>query len=209
MNTLFSTEPSFPPTATESHPPTASHAQSVIGSSLSVGGALWIVHYLLQLVMGVTEGKAGMNSRFSALDGFCFMTAIVCFCIGLGWLSTRMRPRTALAAIGLGFAVIAGVAIVLGAATFILKQQPPGVLGAVGVVGSCLSATFVALAAKRTKSLPQRLANFLLLIGLLTFPLIVAFTWPGQFVPSFLTDELPFALSGIAYIAFARHLELA
>ncbi|HEX8236968.1 MAG TPA: hypothetical protein VF600_13500 [Abditibacteriaceae bacterium] len=193
------------PAATQSSSVTLK-AKNAINRFLTTGGALWIAHYVLQLVMGLSEGKVSMNSRFSPFDGFCFMAAIVCFCIGLGWLSTQIRPRTALAVTGLTFAIIAGVAIIVGAAAFMWKQQAPGVLGAVGVVGSCLSATFAALAARRTNALPPRLANLLLLIGLLTFPLIVAFTWPGQFVPSYLTDELPFALSGIAYITFARGL---
>jgi hypothetical protein len=203
---LLSTTSSISSAPSEMQPAVALPTSQGVERFLSVGGALWIAHYALQLLMGFTEGKVSMQSRFSLLDGFCFASAIVCFCLGLGWLSTRCRPRTALSTIGLIFAVVAATSIVLGMANFMVNNQAPGLLGAVGVVGSCLSATFVALAARRTGALPPRLANFLLLIGLLTFPLIVAFTWPGQFVPAFLTDELPFALSGLAYIVFGRNV---
>ncbi len=182
-------------------------APQSIGTVFKAGGALWTAHYALQLLAGGIEGKAAMESRFFLLDGLCFSTAIVAFCLALGLLCARLRPRaTLLSTVGVIFAVIAAVAVLFGLGRYFLQDLPPGIFGAAGVIGSCLSATFVALAA-RSAHLPPRLWALLLGIGLSTFPLILAFIWPGQFVPAYLTDELPFALSGLAYFVFGHRLQ--
>jgi peptidoglycan biosynthesis protein MviN/MurJ (putative lipid II flippase) len=106
------------------------------------------------------------------------------------------------------FAAVAAIAIVAGVVRFAISGQPPGILGAVGVVGSCVSATLLAIGARRNRVLDSGLANLLLAIGLCTFPLIVAFAFPaGKWMPAYFTDELPFALSGLAWMVFASRLK--
>ena len=182
-------------------------ASKLAARSLMLGGALWIAHYALQVGMGLSSGQFSMTGTIGTLDGACFCGAILGICAGVSFLAAPMRPRAALSNVGLSFAIIAAFSITFGFARAVTTGQQPSILGAIGVIGSCLSAIFVALAAKRAGALSPRLANSLFCIGLLTFPLIVAFSLPaGKWFPAFWTDELPFALSGAAYLALGRAL---
>lgn len=176
-----------------------------ISLCLLAGGVLWVAHYAMQLVMGISAGEVKPDNRLWAVDGLLFTGAVVGLCIGLLRLGTQVHSRWAQA--GMIFAAVAAMAIVVGVMRFAVTSQPPGILGAVGVVGSCVSATLLAIGARRNQVLDLGLANLLLAIGVCTFPLIVAFAFPaGKWMPAYFTDELPFALSGLAWIVFASRL---
>ncbi|BCM94447.1 hypothetical protein IAD21_06354 [Abditibacteriota bacterium] len=171
--------------------------------ALQMGGALWIVYYVLQLVMGFLYGAAQVKGKLGLLDGVCFLAAIFCLDLGLGLLARSLGGRAWAAKVGLLFAFIATAGVV-GSVVMIMRGYMPQIWGGIGVIGTCLSTLFVALATRRLQVWSARRSLLLLLIGALTFPLILLFIIPGQFVPTFLTDELPFAISGAAFIVFAR-----
>lgn len=174
---------------------------------LIVGGILWIAHYVLQIAIRWQNQQVDWGTPLGIADGLCFSGAIIGFCYGLLALtSTFATRRGGLRFTGQTFAVIAALSATVSLVGALLHQRP-GVWGGVGVSGSCLSATFVALATKKAGTTPAYLSNLLLLIGLLTFPLIIAVGWAADMWGlGFATDELPFALTGMAYIAFVRLL---
>ncbi len=177
-----------------------------ISLCLLAGGALWVAHYVMQLVMGFSTGEVKPDNRLWTIDGLFFTGAVVGLCIGLLRLGIQVPSRWAQAA--MFFAAVAATSIVIGLVRFALTGQPPGVWGGVGVIGSCVSATLLAIAVRRNRVLDASLANLLLAIGVSTFPLIVAFAFPaGKWMPAYITDELPFALSGLAWMVFASRLK--
>ena len=55
----------------------------------------------------------------------------------------------------------------------------------------------------RTGGLPQRTNRLLLITGLVTFPGIVAAEILASFVPTYLADELSFAVIGVAWVLWS------
>ncbi len=196
--------------STLSPTPSALSQRTFNGVSLCLfaGGALWVAHYAMQLVMGFSTGAVKPDNRLWTIDGLFFTAAVIGLCTGLLCLGTQVSSRWA--QVGMVFAAVAATSIVFGLVRFALTGQPPGVWGGVGVIGSCVSSTLLAIAVRRNRVLDSGLGNMLLAIGLFTFPLIVAFAFPaGKWMPAYITDELPFALSGLAWIAFAARLRNA
>jgi hypothetical protein len=184
------------------------------GPTLAVGGSLWIAHYALQVVMGVATGVPPATRAFdtpgAVLDLFLFSGAILLFAVGLLGIGARLRGRSRkLRAAGTAFALIAGTSVtvqaVLASGVFGESVFVGAFLG-FGVIGSLVSATLLSIAALRTGALPRRTGRLLLVTGLVTFPGIVAAGTLAAFVPAYLTDELPFAVSGVAWVLLGRAL---
>ncbi len=182
------------------------------GPALAVGGSLWIAHYALQVVMGVASGVAPATRSFdipgAVLDLFLFSGAILLFAVGLLGISARLRGRSwKLRVAGTVFALIAGTSVTVQAILVSGAFGESAFVGALlgfGVIGSLASATLLSIAALRTGALPQRTSRLLLIMGLVTFPGIVAAGMLAAFVPAYLTDELPFAVSGVAWVLVGR-----
>ena len=184
------------------------------GPAFAAGGLLWIAHYALQVVMGVASGEPPATRAFDSpgavLDLFFFSGAILLFVAGLLGIGARLRGGSRkLEAASSVFALIAGTSVVaqaalasgvLGEAVFV------GALLGFGVIGSLASATLLSVGALRTGALPRRTGLLLLVTGLVTFPGIVAAGALAAFVPAYLTDELPFAVSGVAWVMVGRAL---
>jgi len=150
------------------------------------------------------------DSPGAMLDLFLFGGAILLFAVGLLGIGARLRGRSRkLVAAGTVFALIAGASVavqavlasgVLGESVFV------GAFLGFGVIGSLASATLLSIAALRTGVLQRRTGRLLLLTGLVTFPGIVTAGMVAAFVPAYLTDELPFAVSGVAWVLVGRAL---
>ena len=176
--------------------------------ALCAGGALWILHYALQLAGGFSGAPLKPGHPLFALDGALFSAAIFALDAGLCLLGARLQNRARiLARAAMGLALLACASMTAGLGLYLTTQRPPGVWGVVGVIGTCLSATLLGLATRRSQALPSRPGTLLLLTGLLTFPVILLLAIPnGRGVPAFVTDELPFALSGAAWAALGLAL---
>ena len=83
----------------------------------------------------------------------------------------------------------------------------PGFFGGFGVLGSCISATLLAIAALRSKALPRSKALLFLAVGMFTFPLIITINMMLPALPTWMVDELPFAVSGATWIIFGTMLK--
>ena len=146
------------------------------------------------------------------LDLLLSSGAILLFAVGLLGASAWLRGRSRkLRAAGTVFALIAGTSFALIAGTSVTMQAilasgafgEPVFAGAFlgfGVIGSLISATLLSIAALRTGALPQRTGRLLLITGLVTFPGIVAAWMLAAFVLAYLTDKLPFAVSGVTWV---------
>lgn len=186
------------------------------GPILTLGGMLWIVHYCLQIVSGMTLGRVPDvedlgHSMFASFDATAFLVAIVL--LGLGLLGVRGRLRGRSRKLGIAASVFAGLAILGPSVNLVLisgvfgELTVVGILAALGVVSSLIGATLLAIAALKTKGLPKGVGTALLINGLLTFPFIVGITSIFPSAPAWAIDELPFAVSGVAWMAvgYALH----
>jgi hypothetical protein len=180
-----------------------------IGVALMVGGTLWVVHFVLYAGAGTVRGEVpDFSSIFGKIDGTIFTVAIVALSLGLFRLGQLLRTRAAVwATAGMALATVAGLSVIAGLLTRVFVGQPIGALGGIGVLGTCLSATLLAIAALRTRLLSRGLGALLFAVGLLTFPLIIAITIPfGAWLPMYVVDELPFAASGVAWLLLGERL---
>lgn len=187
------------------------------GPAFVAGGLLWIAHYEIWVTLGLVTGDVPVwGTAFAGesagpvgyLDLTSFCGAILFFAAGLYGVGVVLKGRSkVLRAIGLFFAVLAGIMAASGLATQALGlASMTGLFMGNGVIASLLGATFLSGAALRTGALRKGAALLLLANGLLTFPLIVSIVSILPTLPSYTVDELPFAVSGLAWILVGRAL---
>lgn len=97
------------------------------------------------------------------------------------------------------------VALVTGTSSFVLTDilghtTTASSFGFPALLSVLLSATMMAIAATRAQALPRWASTLLLLAGVLTFPLAVATVPIGHLIPDWILDNLPLALSGVAFV---------
>jgi hypothetical protein len=175
-----------------------------------LGGALWIVFYGIDFWVG--RQLAGVATeelppRPWAYGAF-FCGGIFCISASLVGLQRRLRghakgvgiPALLLAGVGLLTASINGVLLtgLLGPARFM------GWLAAIGVMSLCVSTTLLGVVARREPLHPRWASTLLLTTGVLTVVLIFASGLRFGPVPTYVVHDLPFALSGIAWLVLGR-----
>ena len=178
------------------------------GPTMMLGGLLWILAYATGLIVGVTTGELPQDPGASALawvGAASFSAAILFVGIGLAGLYARLeRHSKKLAVAGL---VLACVAIITAAINLVLMTGILGEarvlnsLGGVGVLSILGGATLLAIAALRAKVLPRWVRFVLLVVGVLTFPVLLATIPLESALPPFVIADLPFAVVGVALIA--------
>jgi hypothetical protein len=179
-----------------------------IALTLSTGGALWCLYYLVWIVNGLITGQAppvGVNPIYVGVAAL-FVAALCALNLGLGALALSVRPRHPI--LGTVAALVALLGVVGPLFAFfsrVLSGETMGGPTGMSVVGSCLAATLLGAATLSSGLLPRRAAGLLLALGLVTFPLVVLLGMVANlWLPAWVTDELPFAIAGAGWLLFAR-----
>lgn len=185
------------------------------GPALILGGLLWGLTYLTELVIGVTAGEAVYNRAdpsASVLEWFWpafFMGAIFFFGVGLLGVWIRLEGRSRI--LGTLGALLACVAIVAALINLVLLTGVTGEptasdgLGFAGVLGVLIGATLMGIATIRAKVLP-RWARFVLTFLIFAFVPAILVTIPLEHVvPDYVIADLPFPIVGavLATVGYA------
>jgi hypothetical protein len=169
-----------------------------------LGGALWVVFYGVSVWMGRTLGGEPLPEQVPWPYPASFCGAIFCLSASLVGLQRRLEghekklglPALGLAGVGLLVAFLNLVMLtgLLGPTRFM------GGLAALGVFSLCISATLLGVATRREPVQPRWASTLLLTTGVLTVLLIFASGQRFGSVPAYIVDDLPFALSGSAWL---------
>ena len=177
------------------------------GPALILGGMLWVLTYVVEIILGVTAGEAAYNradpgaSPLVWLWGASFMGAILLLGIGLLGVWARLQSRAKI--LGLPGALLACVAIVAASINLVLLAGTSGEptasddLGFLGVVGTLGGSILLGIATLRAKVLP-RWARFVLTLTPFAFvPAIIATIPLASVAPDYVIADLPFPVVGL------------
>lgn len=179
------------------------------GLAALIGGVSWIAYYFSDLISGILGQhlieQAQTETPFTALSFALFLGGIVLFNVADFGLYSRLGGRSR----GWGIAglVFSAVAVALAIAAVIVLASgasiPPGMFAGFGVMTTCVATTLMGIAVFRARILPGSARALPLLVGVLTFPLIVGFGFFEAFLPAYVISEMPFALSGLGWLAIS------
>ena len=186
---------------------------------MMLGGLLWVLTYVVEIIIGVTAGEAAYNradpgaSLLEWLWPAFFMGAIFFLGIGLLGVWARLQGRAKL----LGFlgALLACVAIVAVSINLVMLTGISGEptasddLGFLGVIGTLGGSVLLGIATLRAKVLPRWARFTLTLLPLAFIPAIIA-TFPLESVlPEYVAADLPFPVVGavLATVGYAMLAE--
>jgi hypothetical protein len=180
------------------------------------GGALWVVYYVLFAMLSARHGKSLVIVETTASQMvplvLLFVGAFGLLGVAMWGLRARLDGRCRI--LGYIGVIPATSAIVIALfctvrLTGILGDgNPMGGVAGMGVLGTSLGAILLGIATLRARTLPGRMRFVPLSLGVLTFPAIIGIGMLGAFVPAYLTDELPFALLGLTWIAIGRAMQV-
>lgn len=182
------------------------------GTALQVGGLCWMGMYGLEVVVGLASGQSVGPAHLSAVarvDHVALSGGGILVALGLLGLHTRLRGRAR--GFGIAGAALAIVTVLTGTSALALtdvlgRAAAASSLGFPELLSVLLSATLMAIAAKRARALPRWASTALLLAGVLTFPLAVATVPIGHIIPDWILDNLPLALGGAGFTAVGAAL---
>ncbi len=187
------------------------------GPAMMLGGSLWILNYVVQIVIGVTLGAetySQADPRDSALVwlwGVFFMGAV--FFLGIGLLGVRARLQGRAKILGLLGALLACVAIVAASINLVTLTGVSGEptasdgLGFLGVIGTLGGSVLLGVATLRAKVLPRWARLTLALLPLAFIPAIIATIPLASIAPDYAVADLPFPVVG-AVLASAGYAML-
>jgi hypothetical protein len=185
------------------------------GPALIIGGLLWGLTYLTEIIIGVTRGEDVYNRAdpsASVLEWFWpafFMGAVLFLGIGLLGVWARLEGRSRM--LGFAGALLACTAIAAASINLVLLTGVTGEptaadgLGFVGVMGVLIGATFLGIASIRAKVLP-RWSRFVLTFLFFAFVPAIIVTIPLEgVVPDYVIADLPFPVVGavLALVGYA------
>jgi hypothetical protein len=189
------------------------------GSAMMLGGLLWVLTYVVEIIIGVTAGEAAYNradpsaSLLEWLWPAFFMGAI--FFLGIGLLGVWARLQGRAKILGLLGALLACVAIVAASINLVMLTGITGAptasddLGFLGVVGTLGGSILLGIATLRAKVLP-RWARFVLTLTPFAFiPTIIATIALASVAPDYVIADLPFPVVGavLATVGYAMLAE--
>lgn len=177
------------------------------GSTLLVGGLLWVATYVVEILIGVVLGETAYSSPELSSSWLVwlwpatFMGAIFLLATGLLGVAAQVGRR------GGVLAVLGGVlALVALGASLVNLVRLTGVageptasddLGFLGVIGVLGGSVLLGIAALRSEVLRRRTALTLALLPLAFIPAIIA-TIPLEAVaPDYVVADLPFPFVGL------------
>lgn len=189
------------------------------GPALMLGGLLWVLTYLVEIIFGMTAGEAAyMRADVSAsilvwLWGVLFMSAL--FFLGVGLLGVRARLEGRSKVLGVVGALLACVAIFAASINLVTLMGIFGEatandgLGFLGVIGTLGGSLILGIAALRAKVLP-RWARFVLMLTPFAFVPAIIVTIPlASVAPEYVVADFPFPVVGIvlATVGYALYDE--
>ncbi len=189
------------------------------GSAMMLGGLLWVLTYVVEIIIGVTAGEAAYNradpsaSLLEWLWPAFFMGAI--FFLGIGLLGVWARLQGRAKILGLLGALLACVAIVAASINLVMLTGISGEptasddLGFLGVIGTLGGSVLLGIATLRAKVLPRWARFALTLLPLAFIPAIIA-TFPLESIlPEYVAADLPFPVVGavLATVGYAMLAE--
>ena len=184
------------------------------GPALMLGGMLWILTYLTEIVIGVTLGEAlysqadPSTSLLVWLWPAFFMGAI--FFLGIGLLGVQARLQGRAKILGILGALLACVAIIAVSINLVLLTGVSGEptasdgLGFLGVLGTLGGSVFLGVATLRAKVLPRWARFTLTLLPLAFIPAIIVTIPLESVAPEYVIADLPFPVVGLV-LAFVGY----
>lgn len=186
---------------------------------MMLGGMLWILTYVVEIIIGVTLGEAVYNradagaSLLEWLWPAFFMGAI--FFLGIGLLGVRARLEGRAKIAGLLGALLASVAIVAASINLVTLAGVFGEptasdgLGFLGVIGTLGGSVLLGIATLRVKVLPRWARFTLTLLPLAFVPAIIATIPLESVAPEYVIADLPFPVVGavLATVGYAMVAE--
>lgn len=177
------------------------------GPALMLGGMLWVLTYVVEILIGVTLGEAVYNradpsaSVLVWLWPVFFMGAIFFLCVGLLGVRARLQGRAKV--LGILGALLACVAIVAVSINLVLltgvSGEPTALdgLGFLGVIGTLGGSVLLGAATLRAKVLPRPARFTLAFLPLAFIPAIIATIPLESVVPEYVIADLPFPVVGL------------
>jgi len=187
--------------------------------ALIVGGSLLVVMYTLEIIFGLQTGRMPDKpdiftstltalSLLSAAFGLAFLAIGL---IGIGMVLHARAPKLATA--GIAVAVIPLLATIINLGLIAGGRESNGLVGGLSVLANLASATLLGIAVFRSRALPRRIGLTLLVVGLITFPCILATIPLEAMLPEYVIADLPFPTWGAIFVglgvALLRRSELS
>jgi hypothetical protein len=176
------------------------------GPALILGGLLWVLTYLVEIIFGMTAGEAAYNRADASASilvwfwGVFFMGAL--FFLGVGLLGVRARLEGRSKVLGTVGALLALVAILAASINLVTLTGVFGEpmandgLGFLGVIGTLGGSLLLGIAALRAKVLP-RSARFVLTLTPFAFIPAIIVTIPlSSVAPEYVVADFPFPVVG-------------
>lgn len=187
------------------------------GPAMVLGGSLWVLTYMVEIVIGVMLGEAVYNradasaSLLEWLWPAFFMGAI--FFLGVGLLGVRARLQGRAKILGVLGALVACVAIAAASINLVTLTGVSGEpaasddLGFLGVIGTLGGSVLLGAATLRAKVLPRWARFTLALLPLAFIPAIIATIPLESVAPDYVIADLPFPVVGLvlATVGYAVH----
>lgn len=180
------------------------------GPAMMLGGLLWVLTYVVEIVIGVTLGEA-VYSRPDASASLLewlwpafFMGAIFFLGVGLLGIHARLQGRAKIP--GLLGALLACVAIVAASINLVtlsgISGEPTASdgLGFIGVLGTLGGSVLLGIATLRAKVLPRPARFTLTFLPLAFIPAIIVTIPLESIVPDYVIADLPFPVVGLVLV---------
>ncbi len=182
---------------------------------MMLGGLLWILTYVVEIVIGVTLGAETYSqadpsaSLLEWLWPVFFMGAI--FFLGVGLLGVRARLEGRSKKLGIAGALLAAVAVVAASINLVLLAGVFGEataldgLGFLGVIGVIFGAILLGIATLRARVLPRWARLVLTMTPLAFIPAIIVTIPLESVLPEYVIADLPFPVVGtvLATVGYA------
>ena len=177
------------------------------GPALMLGGMLWVLTYVVEILIGVALGEAVYNradpgaSLLEWLWPVFFMGAI--FSLGVGLLGVWARLEGRSKVLGMPGALLACVAIIAVSINLVTLAGVSGEpaasddLGFLGVIGTLGGSILLGVATLRAKVLPRWARFTLTLLPLAFIPAIIATIPLESVLPEYAIADLPFPVVGL------------
>lgn len=201
---------------TPTAPATTSQApHRFANGGLITGGLLLVVMYVLQIVQGLLTGEVlsqqnAMSRPLFYFSGLTFCLGLVGIAIGLGGIGLAIQSRSPkLATAGLALPLLAALAPALNIMLMLGitgQHMVYGPINGLSVLANLGGAVLLGIAVLRTRALPRSIGWTLLVVGLITFPLILLTIPAEQLLPGYVAMDMPFPVWGAIFAGLSLML---
>jgi hypothetical protein len=192
----------------------AQYIKRIAGPALASGGLLWIADFIAIIIIGLTTGKlvdtipTGQEPLIMRIAIWFLPLSMLFLGTGLIGVFARLEGRSK----GWGIPGIVFIALplvmslinIVGLSGLTASITFSGDLNGLSVIAMSVGIILLGVAVLRSHALPRWIAWVMIVIGIVTFPILIATPLPVG--PDWATDHLSFLLSGIAYIVVGTGL---